>query len=84
MKCIFVELKIINNLLKIILKYLIESHNNLLNKKLNEIDIKKIIKYDSKLMVILVDELVKRKIIEICAEYGKFENIKWLHKKISE
>jgi hypothetical protein len=50
MKNLFIVLKIIENLLEIIIIYLTDSHINLLNEKLEKIDIEKIIKYDPELM----------------------------------
>jgi len=76
MENIFNKLKIINDLLKIILKYLTKSQNNLLNGKLDDINIIEIIKYDQKIMIKLKTKLCRDKIFEICAKYGKLENMK--------
>jgi hypothetical protein len=76
MRNIFIKLRIINDLSKIILKYLTKSQNNLLKKKLEEIDEKEIIKYDSKLMLRIIKSRNKNK-FHYCAEYGKLENMKW-------
>jgi len=78
MENIFIKLRIINDLSKIILKYLTKSQNNLLNDELEEKDIKGIIKHDSKLMIkIIKNKNNNRNIFDYCAEYGKLENMKW-------
>jgi len=76
MENLFIKLRIINDLSKIILKYLTKSQNNLLNKKLENIDEREIIKYDSKLMLRIIKSKNGNK-FEYCAEYGKLENMKW-------
>jgi hypothetical protein len=48
MENLFIELKIIKDVLKIILKYLTKSHNNLINNQLKCIDTREIIIYDSR------------------------------------
>jgi len=50
MENLFIKLKIINDLWKIILKYLTKPQNNL-SEKLEYVDEKEIINYDSKLMI---------------------------------
>jgi len=54
MENLFIRSRIINDLSKIILKYLTKSQNNLLNKKLEKMNKKEIIKHDSKLMIKIV------------------------------
>jgi hypothetical protein len=77
MEHIFEESNIISDLSKIIRKYLTNNQNNLLNKKYEKIKIGEIIKYDPKLMIIIEEIIDKTKIFEICAKYGKLENMKW-------
>mgnify|MGYP001371839268 CR=1 FL=1 len=74
MENIFTKLGIINDLSIQIIKFLIESHKNLLNKN-GKIEIREIIKYDPKLMVKLKDYLNDDEIFRICAKYGKLENM---------
>ena len=57
MNNLFIKLKIINDLSKIILSYLTKSHNNLLSNKLGNINTEEIIKYDSRLMVNIKDKI---------------------------
>jgi len=80
MEEIFIKLKIINDLSKIILRYLTNSQNKLLNKNSRNLEIEEIIKYDSKLMVSLKKILNRNKILDICTLYGKLDNMKWLFK----
>jgi len=78
MENLSVKLKIINDLWKKILKYLTKSQNNLLIKKLEYVNEKEIIKYDSKLMIKIIKNKNKNKnIFDYCGEYGKLENMKW-------
>jgi hypothetical protein len=79
MENLFIKLKIINDLSKIILKCLTKSQNNLLNEKLEYVDEKEIIKYDSKLMIKTIKNKNKNiDLFDYCAKYGKLENMKWL------
>jgi len=80
MENIFIKLNIIDDLSIIILKYLTTSHYNILKKNTSKIDYKKIIKYDSKLMVKIKKKLDKRTIMSECVTSGKLENVKWLLK----
>jgi len=50
----------------------------LLDKKLENIDISEIIKFDPVLVVNNEIELNEQKTFEICVEYAKLENMKWL------
>jgi len=74
MENLFIKLKIINDLWKIILKFITTSHNNLLNK-VKSIDSYEIIKYDSKLMII--KKKLNKNVFGYCAKYVKLDNMKW-------
>mgnify|MGYP001405696698 CR=1 FL=1 len=82
MENLFIKLKIVKDLSKIILGYLTKSQYNLLNKRIELVDKEEIILFDSKLLVCIMKYLDdKNKIFELCTKFGKLKNMKWLFKK---
>ena len=81
MEDLFIKLKIINDLSKIILKCLTKSQINLLKNKLEKIRSEEIVIHDPKLIV-NIKELLSDKYLtfEICSEYGNLEIMKWLYR----
>jgi hypothetical protein len=81
---IFATINIINDLKTIILKYITESHKNILDMDNCDFKIEQIISKDNKLMNYILKELdldEKKNIFSLCAKFGKLENMKLLHKK---
>src|ERR1700730_12170738 len=83
MENILDNLNIIKPLRSIIYNYLSKSHKRILNLSNNEIDIDNLIKYDAELMIYYINFYYKNRNVtffNICAKYGKLDNMKWLLK----